>query len=192
MNLSNLAIYSREQRLALIAEKKEMIEQILSTTRKEFVHVAEKDLFDKQFETVKSRYKFLVLCGNSGTGKTWFCKHITGNPLEVLEVNCANCPEPDLRQYDPFLHKAILFDEASPAMVISQKKLFQCPPVEVALGSSTTNCHAYSIFVSGCRFVICSNTWVEDVNKMEKMGDREWLNANSFVADIGSRRLWVQ
>ena len=190
--MKNLDIYSREQKAALLAEKKDVIATILSGTRKAFKELPEKIQFVKQFDMVRSRYKFLVLCGNSGTGKTWFCKYITGDPAECLEVNCANCPEPDLRPFDPLRHKAVLFDEASPSMVISQKKLFQCPPVEVSLGMSTTNCHAYNIFVSGCKFVICSNTWIEDVARMDKEGDREWLGANSFVANVGSTRLWIE
>ena len=191
-NLKNLQVYSMEQRQQLLAEKQRVVAEVLAGTMKSFKPLPAKELFDKQFETVRSRYKFLVVCGFSGTGKTVFCKNITGDPSECLEVNCANCPEPDLRAYDPFKHKAVLFDEASPAMVISQKKLFQCPPVPVSLGMSTTNCHAYSIFVSGCRFVICSNTWVEDVGRMQKDGDKEWLAANSIVADIGSTRLWQE
>ena len=57
---------------------------------------------------------------------------------------------------------------------------------------STTNCHAYKIFVSGVMFVICSNTWIEDVAGMQLEGDREWLTANAFVANVGSTRLWLE
>ena len=125
--MRNLEIYSREQKQMLLQKKKDMIQDILSGSRKAFRELPEKTAFMKQFESIRSRYKFLVLCGNSGTGKTWFCKYITGNPDECLEVNCANCPEPDLRAFDPFVHKAVLFDEASPSMVLAQKKVVPVP-----------------------------------------------------------------
>ena len=152
----------------------------------------EKIQFDMQLIMVRSRYKFLVLCGKSGTGKTWFSKYSTGDPAECLGVNCANCPEPDLRAFDPLRHKAVLFDEASPAMVIAPKTHSQYPSVEVSLGMSTTNCHAYNIFVSGGKLVIRSNTWMEDVPRMDKEADREWLSVNSFVASVGSTRVWIE
>ena len=61
------------------------------------------------FSRIKGRYPFLVLEGPSGTGKTSYAKNITGNPQEVLEVNCAATPEPDLREFDSMAHTAILF-----------------------------------------------------------------------------------
>ena len=91
--------------------------------------------------------------GESKTGKTVWAKNITGNPAEVFYVNCAKCPEPDLRGLKAH-HKVILLDEASAKMVIAQKLLIQGPPDWVSLGCSTTNCHAYQIFVSGMQFLI--------------------------------------
>ena len=82
------------------------------------------------------------------------------------------------------LRKAILFDEAKPSLVLSQRRLFQAPPCMVDLGCSTTNCHKYQVFVSGVMMVICSNTWREEVAKLENKGDMQWLEANSFIVDV--------
>ena len=117
-------------------------------------------------------------------------KWLFGDSYVVLEVNCASCPEPDLREFRPLLHKGILFDEASAEMVLRQKKLFQCPPTEVRLGCSVTNCHAYDVFVSGVAMVIASNTWSEELNALEREEDVRWLNSNSIVCNVGSRPLW--
>ena len=138
----------------------------------------------QQYQEVRSRYKFLVVHGASGTGKTIFCKWLMKDASNVLEVNCASCPEPDLRKYTPGIHEGILFDEASCSLVLKQKKLFQSPPVPVELGCSTTNCHAYSVWVHGRQLMICSNTWVGDLQGLQRAEDREWLGKNSILLDV--------
>ena len=144
-----------------------------------------------QFQHIKPRYAFLVLQGPSGTGKTSFAKHITGSASEVLEVNCSACPEPDLRNFDPEQHRGILFDEASPSMVLSQRRLFQAPPCWIDLGCSTTNCHKYQVWVSGMMLMVTSNSWTQQVRELKHAGDRQWLDANSLVVNV-HEPLWVQ
>ena len=111
-----------------------------------------------QYQHIKQRYMFLVLQRPSGTGKTSFAKYITGTASEVLEVNCSACPEPDLRNLDPEQRNAILFDEATPTMVLSQRRWFQAPPCWIDLGCSTTNCHKYQVWVPGMMMIVASNT----------------------------------
>ena len=137
-----------------------------------------------QFQTIRPRYSFLVLDGPSRTGKTCYAKHITGNHSQVLELNCAGGSEPDLRGFDPCVHNAILFDEATPLLVLSQRRLFQSPPCMIDLGCSTTNCHKYQIFVSGVMMMICSNTWCAQVKELDHEGDMEWLQANSVLVHV--------
>ena len=115
-----------------------------------------------------------------------------GNPEHVLEVNCASCPEPDLREFKPLLHKGILFDEANANMVLRQRKLFQAPPTSVRLGCSTTNCFAYDVFVSVVAMIIAWNTWVSDVKRLKKLEDHRWLRDNAIVVEVGDRPLWKE
>ena len=136
------------------------------------------------FCRIKARYPFLVLEGPSDTGKTSYAKNITGNPQEVLEVNCSATPEPDLREFDSTVHKAILFDEASCTMVLSQRKLFQAPACLVDLGCSTTNCHKYQVFVSGVMMIVCSNTWSTQLQRLTHAGDAAWLRHNSVLVEV--------
>ena len=77
-----------------------------------------KEVFLAQLLVIRSRHTFLVLVGASCTGKTVWAMRVFGDPLVVLEVNCASCPEPDLREFRPLLYKGILFDEASRQMVL--------------------------------------------------------------------------
>ena len=108
---------------------------------------------------------------------------LTGDAQEVYEVNCANGQEPDLRTFSHFRHKVILFDEATPEMVLRQKKLFQAPNCFIQLGTSTTNCHAYTVFPSGTGLVVCANTWMERLRLLSP-ADQEWITTNSFVEHI--------
>ena len=149
-------------------------------------------MFLAQLKLIRSRYTYLVLVGGSGTGKTVWAKWIFGDTNFVLEVNCASCPEPDLREYRPLVHKCILFDEASCNMVLQQNKLFQAPPTPVRLGCSTTNCHAYDVFISGVGLMIASNTWNADLASLKRNEDRQWLIDNSIVVNVGSKPLWLQ
>ena len=148
------------------------------------------EVFRKQFDLIRSRYKFYVLEGRSQTGKSVWSSWCMGDPSNVFYVNCAHCPEPDLREFEPLVHKVILMVEASPMMVINQKLLMQCPPQYIKLGQSGTNCHAYDVIVTGIMMFICSNSWISDVLKMGKLEDQQWIQDNSIVANIVSNKLW--
>ena len=138
---------------------------------------------------IRSRYNLFVANGSNCTSKTVLAKRITGNTDEVYYVNCASCPEPDLRLLKAH-HKVILLDEASPEMVLKQKLLIQAPDF-VTLGCNTTNCHSYQVFVNGIQFLICSNKWITEVEELACVEDREWLRDNSIVLDVGSELMFI-
>ena len=190
-NIDNLKRLEREQEQMLLNAKLAHIRLSLDGTLKPFKSFPQVDEFNKQFNEIRSRYKFLVVEGKSKTGKTYFTKWMMGNPDRVFETNCASCPEPELRDFKALYHQVILFDEASPALVIAQKKLFQAPPCFVELGCSTTNCHSYKVLVSGIRLVICSNGWSEAVASMSSQADKDWLNDNSFVLNVKGEAMYV-
>jgi len=92
--------------------------------------------------------------------------------------------EPDLREYDgPPFHYNILFDEASPKLVINKKDLFQSPKHDVDMGTSSTNCYAYKVHVWGVRMIICTNKWHEQVRELPEQ-DQQWLAKNVIVYDV--------
>jgi hypothetical protein len=189
-NLSNLTVVDREEERLFFERKRDIVKTALKANVREFVHVPVLKDFQDQFLELRSRYKFLVVTGASQTGKTVWAFNIAGNLDEVFYVNCAQCPEPDLRGLRRH-HKVILLDEASPEMILNQKLLIQGPPDWVKLGCSTTNCHAYEVFVSGVQFVICSNKWVSQADHLKEVEDREWLVDNSFVIDVGRTRMYL-
>ena len=189
-NLGNLKAVEAEQEKLFFEEKRRIVVEALKNTVRAFKPQPLLEVFQEQFKVIRSRYKFFVANGDSCTGKTVWAKHITGNTAEVYYVNCASCPEPDIRLLKAH-HKVILLDEASPAMILRQKLLIQGPPDFVSLGCSTTNCHAYQVFVSGIQFVICSNKWISEVDNLECVEDREWLRENSIVLDVGKEPMFI-
>ena len=190
-HLGNLMRLKHERKKARLEEKVSMITASLSLQVAAFRYVpAVSEQWLPQYERIRSRYKFLVLNGPSGTGKTYFAKHILGDPDKVFEVNCANTPEPDLRGFDPELHCGILFDEASPQLVSDQRKLFQAPPCWIDLGCSTTNCHKYRVFVSGAKLMVCTNSWHEACQSLRYESDKAWVRDNSVVVDV-TEPLWI-
>ncbi|CAE7672268.1 unnamed protein product, partial [Symbiodinium sp. CCMP2592] len=93
--------------------------------------------FLPQFQVDAFRRRFLVLDGPTKLGKT--TSSLAG-PEHTLELNCASSMEPNLRDFNNDVHRAIVFDEASCAMVLRHKKLFQGGVQPLELASSNTNC----------------------------------------------------
>ena len=79
----------------------------------------------------------------------------------------------------------VVFDELSGRHVIDQKKLFQYANGPIELGCSTTNCHAYTVYVHKKKFVICTNTWQADIDGMPHC-DRSWLVSNAVVLSVNT------
>ena len=91
------------------------------------------------------RKRFLVLHGPSRRGKTEFVRGLFALGA-LLELNCANLQHVCLASFDCLRHKAILWDEASPALVARNRKVFQHPLCEVDLGHSPTGQHVRRFF----------------------------------------------
>ena len=88
------------------------------------------------------------------------------------------------------MHKVVLCDEGTCEMVLKYKKLFQASAAYVTLGSSRTNCHAYTIWCHSVMFVIASNKWASQKAKLE-LEDAAWLDANSVYVAV-TEPLWEE
>ncbi|CAE7545655.1 unnamed protein product [Symbiodinium sp. CCMP2592] len=106
--------------------------------------------FLPQFQVDAFRRRFLVLDGPTKLGKT--TSSLAG-PEHTLELNCASSMEPNLRDFNNDVHRAIVFDEASCAMVLRHKKLFQGGVQPLELASSNTNCYSYKVWVYGTMMI---------------------------------------
>ena len=86
-------------------------------------------------------------------------------------------------------HGLMLFDEAGPAQVIANKKVFKALSVPIGDNQSATSCHARRVFVGGKKLVISTNNWKEDLAKMSE-ADASWLRENSYLQRV-KRPMWV-
>jgi hypothetical protein len=133
---------------------------------------------------INMRKKILVLEGPSGVAKTAYANSLWGSTA-TLELNMAGSDDFCLRQFDPAIHKAIVWDEARPTVVSSQRKLFQCGPSWVDLGQSPTGAHVYRVWLNDSAMIVCSNKWTELMNDM-KHSDAEWIRANQVLVKIST------
>jgi hypothetical protein len=145
-------------------------------------------LWRAQYETIKDRYKFLVLEGPSGVGKTVFARTLVEEGKEVFELNCAGGCNFDLRQFRYQKHGLILFDEIHAGQVQGARKLFQAGVAPVQLGMSQTCMYAYEVFLHATRLVCCSNAWTSSLAALPT-DQQDWLHANSIHVYV-DRQLW--
>ena len=131
----------------------------------------------------------MVLEGKSGTAKTQFVRGLYG-PDKTLELNCAGVTAVNLRDCRPLEHKVVLWDEASPELVLENRKLFQCPPCWIDLGHSATGTLVYKVWVNEALFVIATNRWSSALQELVRE-DREWVQANQVHVDA-EQPLWVE
>ncbi|CAE7233296.1 unnamed protein product [Symbiodinium sp. CCMP2592] len=134
--------------------------------------------FLPQFTRPMFRRSFLVLSGPTRLGKTIYARSLFGH-RETLELNCCGVSQPYLRAFDNLLHRAILYDEASTAMVLSNRRLFQGSTKEVTLAHSGTNMFTYSVYVYNVAMILTSNSWLRELEELPKE-EREWLEGNSI------------
>jgi hypothetical protein len=130
----------------------------------------------QKFTSLVMRKKFLVLEGPSGVAKTAYAMSLWGKHC-TLELNMAGTDHFCLRNFNPAQHKAIVWDEARPSLVSSQRKLFQCGPSWVDLGQSPTGAHVYRVWLNDAVMIVCSNHWTDGLDNM-KHSDAEWIRAN--------------
>ena len=142
--------------------------------------------WERQYLHRLKRYKFLVLEGKSKTGKTCLAKRLEH---DHLEVGCANTQTPSLKRFKFFKHRLIFFDEASPQMVVKNKKLFQAGESEEECGASNTGCHSYYRCFAGTKLVIASNNWSSQLALMSEE-DREWIEENQIHVYINPGDLY--
>ena len=120
--------------------------------------ISEVEEWKKELTAISDRKKFLVLNGPSRLGKTQFAYDVFGAHC-TLEVNCAGASHPPLRNFDPSVHKAIIFDEAPISMILGYRRLFQAPNAHVIIGQSPTNQSCYPVYLNDTALIICTNNW---------------------------------
>lgn len=176
-NLKGVQIMKQYHKLQEIKEKRLRLERVIRGSQRPFKRIEDVEVWDRQYDEVKDRYKFLVLDGKSRTGKSRFAANRT-SPEKFLNVDCSSATEPDLRCFDRDKHEVVLFDEGSPDLVLRVKKLAQASIDEVRLGQSATNINSYVVWFHRVKLIVASNVWAASVKHCTPE-DQEWLAANS-------------
>ena len=86
-------------------------------------------------------------------------------------------------------HRCVLFDEAAPDMVLTNRKLFQCPNALVQMAQSKTGCHSYAVYLNDTLLVISSNHWGEALSRLPH-SEAAWIEANQVLIRV-TRPLWL-
>ena len=180
--------WRQEMRNASLQKAAEHAQEQLALQKCVFVEIPEVQAWIEEHKAFRFRYKFLVLTGESGLGKTEFALGLVRQGRS-MELNMASTSSPDLKQYDAAVHDLILFDEMAAKDILLHKKFFQAPASLLTMGSSVTNCHAYTIRVHRQILVISTNRWDVELAMLPSV-DTAWLRANSVVIKIVSP-LWV-
>ena len=188
--LAEIKIYEEALQQTLVERCVKAARLELGASRKTWRVLPVAERFKGQFEVTADRYKFLVLEGPSGVGKTVFARSLVAEGMEVLELNCAGKQPFDLRTFTWGKHGLILFDEVEPSMVAASRKLFQAGNFEVQLGGSATGCYGYCRYLYRVRMVCCSNVWTRGLADLAP-DDRAWVEANSLHVVVDSP-LWNQ
>jgi len=140
------------------------------------------------FNVLAHRYKFLVLDGPSGMGKTLFARSLSPDVNSFFEVDCSGVLDPDLRQFEALRHTYVLFDECSPKCVLKNKKLFQASSSFVTLGASQTNMLAYQVWFHRVRIIVASNLFQQELQALQH-ADAMWVMENMVYVPV-QQPLW--
>ena len=194
---------------AAAARDKELCDLEILKTEVEFISIPEMELWRKQYRLVLSRYKFVVLDGPSGTGKTRYAYSLSPPPtadelrsqkskLEGSQtagrkcVYYADCSGglPDLRVFRRKLHKILILDELHPKNAVALKKIMQASNDDAIMGASPTMQHAYRVNSYQTMIIVTTNTWSSGFKGMPA-ADVEWLRANSYYIHVPGP-LWKQ
>ena len=109
-------------------------------------------LWKEKYTSADFRYKFLVLRGDSRSGKTTLAKSLFPNPF-VQTVQ--NSTVPELRGFDWTYHRMIVFDNVNDdSFVLNWRALMQANNDMHVLGSSSTGMYAYRIWLWGVPIVM--------------------------------------
>ena len=129
------------------------------------------------------RYSMLVLVGPSKMGKSELAKDMRG-PEKTLLVDCQNAQHPDLAEFDPEHHEAVVLDEISGAdFVIRNKKLLQGHVDGARLGQSPTQRFSYEVMLWRVPIVLTCNHWDPAADGL-RPSDQEWLQENCVVQTV--------
>ena len=135
-----------------------------------------------EFEAA-SRFKFLVLEGESRWGKTRFACSLFG--VEHTYVcNCQGVKQPFLARFDMRQHKALVMDEPSAELVANCKAFLQAGVDGCELYQSPTQRFTRWFCVYKMPMIICTNDWVNEETTSIDASLQKWIKENSVHVHV--------
>lgn len=117
-NMIRIEKWQGEATAAALEDHISMVSAQLAAMKRPFEEIPIVQLWASHYEVLRGRCKFLALEGPSCYGKTQFAKGLCRSHSQFLEVDCSSCVEPLLKDYRALVHEVILFDEATPKIVV--------------------------------------------------------------------------
>ena len=189
-HLDNVEFVATKRREVWVQQRMEEVDEILKPAWQPMKFYPLVQEFITEHAHIRPRYRFLVITGPSGVGKTQFIRNVAQPRSCLLEVTCVDDVEPDLRAFRPGTHKWILLDEATPVTILRNRKLYQASNAVVTLGQSATQMYSYEVYLHQVRLVVCANDWESrmDDHRINAEG-RAWLQQNSIVLNV-QEKMW--
>ncbi len=181
--LRNLQVLEQEHHRRKELDLKSKVSRLLAQRRRPVQPHPQVMAWLERTSEADFRQPFLVMEGPSKTGETQFLLSLF--PGRVLELNCASCAAPDLRGFRRDEHDLVLCDEARPATVVANKKLFQCGNCDIVLGESPTMQSSYSVYLWGIRIAIASNSWTSLCKNLPEE-EQAWLRDNCVHVQVSA------
>ena len=136
--------------------------------------------YDRKFYGVLTRFKFLVLFGDSRWGKTRFACNLWGC-ARTFVANCQGVTQPSLLGYDPRIHSCIVLDEPGPDLVNSIKVFLQAAVEGTEMFQSPTQRFVRWVWVYQVPIIISTNNWISwtDNSSLAK-----WIRENQVLVEV--------
>ena len=129
-----------------------------------------------------TRFKFLVLCGDSRFGKTRSACSLYGCS-QTYVAQCQGVTQPSLAGLDPRRDRCIVLDEPSPDLVDSCKVFLQASLEGSELYQSPTQRFTRWVWVYAMPIIICTNDWIHE-NDNSLLA--RWIRENQVFVNVTS------
>lgn len=145
-----------------------------------------KEQFLSQFaDDSEFRYKFLVIVGESRTGKSLYAQHNMGFENPYIQNSGW-----DWSHYDPKKHDAIILNDIHDiaTKVHEYRTLFQSGEYDTTIGDSRTNCYAQRVSTNKKPIVVTMNRG----EGFDNLCKAHWVQANAILIDCGETQMYEE
>ena len=175
-----------DQRAQLVDEQIAKADKALAALKAPFRQFPEVKAWEDSFLSLAFRWKILVLCADSASGKSTYAESLFRNPF-VLTVE--DTEHLDLKSFDRERHDGVVLDNVNSwSQLLSWRATLQARNAKSKGGQSATNMYAYIQYLFGVAFVATVDLDAPDaylVNEQHKDHSR-WLRKNCVIVRLAA------